>query len=269
MFAGHGEAASAELPGDRVGQPRRRPHRQAGRAVLDRDDGRRRRRPDGRARDRTRVPRRHRDGREHRARRRAAASRSRAQARPRLGERPQAGADDTRGADARRDRPALAAAVSGAATPSPSTRTHASATRRAPTTAPPGSARSDNPVLILHGRRDRTVPLRLAEEMQDRIAGSKLVTFDGGHGFFFTRERAEFADRVAAFVRSTPMSSQPVSRSDGVERRDGEQRHLAGTIPGEPRYPANTPRSRAAAASGPAGVPSPAEQSTYKDVLLS
>ena len=58
------------------------------------------------------------------------------------------------------------------------------------------------PVLILHGRRDRTVPLRLAEEMHDRIAGSKLVTFDGGHMFFFTRERDEFAERVAAFVRS-------------------------------------------------------------------
>jgi pimeloyl-ACP methyl ester carboxylesterase len=57
-----------------------------------------------------------------------------------------------------------------------------------------------NPVLILHGRRDRIVPLRLAEEMHDRIPGSKLVTFDGGHGFFFTRERADFADRVAAFV---------------------------------------------------------------------
>jgi pimeloyl-ACP methyl ester carboxylesterase len=58
------------------------------------------------------------------------------------------------------------------------------------------------PVLILHGRRDRTVPLRLAEEMHDRIAGSKLVTFDGGHRFFLTRERDEFAERVAAFVRS-------------------------------------------------------------------
>jgi pimeloyl-ACP methyl ester carboxylesterase len=56
------------------------------------------------------------------------------------------------------------------------------------------------PVLILHGRRDRTVPLRLAEEMHDRIAGSKLVTFDGGHRFFFARERDEFAERVAAFV---------------------------------------------------------------------
>jgi pimeloyl-ACP methyl ester carboxylesterase len=52
------------------------------------------------------------------------------------------------------------------------------------------------------------VPLRLAEEMHDRIAGSKLVTFDGGHRFFYTRERDEFAARVAAFVRPAPMSSQ-------------------------------------------------------------
>jgi pimeloyl-ACP methyl ester carboxylesterase len=84
--------------------------------------------------------------------------------------------------------------------------------RSLPPFRPPNASRSYDctarlgeihaPVLILHGRRDRTVPLRLAEEMQDRIAGSKLVTFDGGHRFFLTRERDEFAERVAAFVRS-------------------------------------------------------------------
>jgi 3-oxoadipate enol-lactonase len=58
----------------------------------------------------------------------------------------------------------------------------------------------DAPTLILHGRRDRTVPSSLAEEVHDRIGGSKLVMFDGGHMFFLTRERTEFLDRVAAFV---------------------------------------------------------------------
>jgi pimeloyl-ACP methyl ester carboxylesterase len=56
------------------------------------------------------------------------------------------------------------------------------------------------PTLILHGRRDRTVPTALVEEMHDRIAGSKLVMFDGGHMFFLLRERDQFLDQVAAFV---------------------------------------------------------------------
>ena len=56
------------------------------------------------------------------------------------------------------------------------------------------------PTLILHGRRDRTVPTALAEEMHDRIAGSQLVMFDGGHMFFLMRERNQFLERLAAFV---------------------------------------------------------------------
>jgi 3-oxoadipate enol-lactonase len=58
----------------------------------------------------------------------------------------------------------------------------------------------DAPTLILHGRRDRTVPYRLVEEMHDSVGSSKLVTFDGGHLFFLGRERSEFLERVAAFV---------------------------------------------------------------------
>jgi pimeloyl-ACP methyl ester carboxylesterase len=58
------------------------------------------------------------------------------------------------------------------------------------------------PTLILHGRRDRTVPRPLAEELHDGIAGSKLVMFDGGHMFFLTRERAQFLDQVEAFLRA-------------------------------------------------------------------
>jgi 3-oxoadipate enol-lactonase len=56
------------------------------------------------------------------------------------------------------------------------------------------------PTLILRGRRDTTVPRRQVEELHDGIGGSQLVTFDGGHRFFLTRERGEFLERVAAFV---------------------------------------------------------------------
>ena len=56
------------------------------------------------------------------------------------------------------------------------------------------------PTLILHGRRDRTVPTALAEDLHDGIAGSKLVMFDGGHMFFLMRERDQFLAQVAAFV---------------------------------------------------------------------
>jgi pimeloyl-ACP methyl ester carboxylesterase len=56
------------------------------------------------------------------------------------------------------------------------------------------------PTLILHGRKDRTVPTALVEEMHDGIARSKLVMFDGGHMFFLMRERDQFLEQVAAFV---------------------------------------------------------------------
>jgi|SRR5208337_1749518 len=39
------------------------------------------------------------------------------------------------------------------------------------------------PTLVLHGRKDRRVPLPFAEEMHAGIAGSTLIVFDGGHVF--------------------------------------------------------------------------------------
>lgn len=60
------------------------------------------------------------------------------------------------------------------------------------------------PTLILHGRRDKTVPLALAEEMHAGIAGSRLLAFDGGHIFFFWRERQRFLDAVMAFLSAQP-----------------------------------------------------------------
>src|SRR6266516_5862385 len=58
----------------------------------------------------------------------------------------------------------------------------------------------DVPTLILHGKKDRSAPYVLAEELNTGIQGSKLLTFTGGHLFFLIRERQQFLDAVAAFV---------------------------------------------------------------------
>jgi pimeloyl-ACP methyl ester carboxylesterase len=58
----------------------------------------------------------------------------------------------------------------------------------------------DAPTLILHGRRDRTVPYAQAEELHASITGSKLLTFDGGHIFFLFRERERFLAAVEGFL---------------------------------------------------------------------
>jgi 3-oxoadipate enol-lactonase len=65
------------------------------------------------------------------------------------------------------------------------------------------------PTTILHGRRDRIAPLREAETMHRGIPGSQLVTFGGGHLFFFGRERKWFLDSVASALAAG--SSLPVS----------------------------------------------------------
>jgi pimeloyl-ACP methyl ester carboxylesterase len=54
------------------------------------------------------------------------------------------------------------------------------------------------PTTILHGRRDKIVPLREAQAMQRGIAGSTMVTFNGGHVFFLMRERKAFYESVTA-----------------------------------------------------------------------
>lgn len=56
------------------------------------------------------------------------------------------------------------------------------------------------PTLILHGKKDKTAPYALAEEMRAGIAGSKLIAFAGGHIFFFLRERQAFLEALAAFL---------------------------------------------------------------------
>ena len=57
------------------------------------------------------------------------------------------------------------------------------------------------PTLILHGKRDKTAPYALAEELHAGIAGSQLLPFAGSHIFFFSmRERQRFLDEVARFL---------------------------------------------------------------------
>jgi pimeloyl-ACP methyl ester carboxylesterase len=56
------------------------------------------------------------------------------------------------------------------------------------------------PTLILHGRRDRTAPLYVAEEMHQAIPGSEMLTFPGGHLFFLLRGRRHFVEGVRRFL---------------------------------------------------------------------
>ncbi len=56
------------------------------------------------------------------------------------------------------------------------------------------------PTLILHGRRDKSMPLELAERMHAGIPGSQFESFRGGHMFFLFTERQPFLDRVDRFL---------------------------------------------------------------------
>jgi pimeloyl-ACP methyl ester carboxylesterase len=57
------------------------------------------------------------------------------------------------------------------------------------------------PTLILVGRKDRLAPHYLAQSMHARIAGSRMITFGGGHLFFLLRA-TPFVDAVVAFLES-------------------------------------------------------------------
>jgi 3-oxoadipate enol-lactonase len=50
------------------------------------------------------------------------------------------------------------------------------------------------PTVIMHGKKDKIVPFKLAEEMHTGIKGSKMLAFAGGHIFFFMKERQRFLD---------------------------------------------------------------------------
>lgn len=62
------------------------------------------------------------------------------------------------------------------------------------------AARATQPTLILHGRQDRSTPYQRAEELHAGIAGSRLVTFSGGHMFLLQGEGEPFLTTVTAFL---------------------------------------------------------------------
>jgi 3-oxoadipate enol-lactonase len=55
------------------------------------------------------------------------------------------------------------------------------------------------PTLILHGKKDKQAPYRLAEEMHSGIKDSQMITFQGGHLFFLVRQK-QFIEAVADFL---------------------------------------------------------------------
>ena len=57
------------------------------------------------------------------------------------------------------------------------------------------------PTLIMHGKKDKSAPYVLAEEMHAGIEGSKMLTFAGGHIFFLMRERQQFLDAIVEFLQ--------------------------------------------------------------------
>jgi pimeloyl-ACP methyl ester carboxylesterase len=57
------------------------------------------------------------------------------------------------------------------------------------------------PTLILHGKKDKLAPYELAEEMHTGIKSSKMITFKGGHMFFFW-ETERFIDTILEFLGS-------------------------------------------------------------------
>ena len=55
------------------------------------------------------------------------------------------------------------------------------------------------PTLILHGEQDQLVPFELAEEMHNMIKNSRIITFHGGHVFFFW-EGKRLTDIISGFL---------------------------------------------------------------------
>jgi 3-oxoadipate enol-lactonase len=57
------------------------------------------------------------------------------------------------------------------------------------------------PTLILVGRKDRLAPRDLVQKMHERLVGSRLITFGGGH-LFFLLPATPFMDAILAFLGS-------------------------------------------------------------------
>ncbi|MFR9775626.1 alpha/beta fold hydrolase [Micromonospora sp. MS34] len=70
------------------------------------------------------------------------------------------------------------------------------------------------PTLILHGRRDRSLPLSMAEQLHAGIAGSQLAVFRGGHMFAFLSQRPAFLARVEEFLTDRPVRGSGATPDD-------------------------------------------------------
>jgi pimeloyl-ACP methyl ester carboxylesterase len=70
------------------------------------------------------------------------------------------------------------------------------------------------PTLVIHGTCDRAVPYAQAQSLAARIAGSQLLTIDGGEHVSIFTHRAEVRSRVDGFLESL---SQELSAEDVSE----------------------------------------------------
>jgi 3-oxoadipate enol-lactonase len=61
------------------------------------------------------------------------------------------------------------------------------------------------PTLITQGRSDKTTPLELAMQMHNKIKGSKLEIFNGGHMFFLLWDRQNYISAVRKFLSTAAL----------------------------------------------------------------
>jgi len=64
------------------------------------------------------------------------------------------------------------------------------------------------PVVIMHGKNDRSARYALAQEMHASITSSRMITFSGGHLFPLMGERQRFLDSLTETLR--PGSEDPL-----------------------------------------------------------
>ena len=62
------------------------------------------------------------------------------------------------------------------------------------------------PTLVMHGIRDRIVPVEYARIIHEHIAGSELLLFDAGHAAHLRCER-EFTEGVMMFFNEAPVNT--------------------------------------------------------------
>ena len=77
------------------------------------------------------------------------------------------------------------------------------------------------PLLIMHGKEDRTIPYSHAEKMYATAVGKKsMVLFEGtGHNDVFNTSRGQFMAAVKNFIGELPGSPHAVSYPEAVEQQ--------------------------------------------------